>query len=100
MSYTTLAALGLIGAVLLDLLILRTRLLARRAYWVAYAIVLAFQLLVNGILTGRRIVRYDPATIIGVHVAYAPIEDLAFGFTLVTSTLSLWVWLGRHGIGR
>jgi lycopene cyclase domain-containing protein len=98
MSYTALAAIGLAAALALDLLILRTRLLTRRVYWVAYAIVLVFQLLVNGILTGRRIVRYDPSTILGVHIAYAPIEDLAFGFALVTCTLSLWVWLGRRGI--
>lgn len=100
MTYTALAGCGVVVAVLLDLALLRTRLLGRRAYWVAYAIVLAFQLLVNGILTGRRVVRYDPDTILRVHLAYAPIEDLGFGFALVTCTLSLWVWLGRHGVGR
>jgi lycopene cyclase domain-containing protein len=82
--------------VLADTVLLRTWLLRRRSYWTAYAIVLFFQLIANGILTGRRVVRYDPATILGAHFAYAPVEDLLFGFALVTGTLSTWVWLGRR----
>jgi lycopene cyclase domain-containing protein len=95
-SYTALAALGVLVTVLVDLAVLRTRLLLRRIYWVSYGIALFFQLLLNGVLTGRRVVRYDPHTIIGLRIAYAPVEDLLFGFALVTLTLSLWVWLGRQ----
>lgn len=96
MSYSVLAVIALAATIAVDLGVLRTRLLFRRIYWVTYAIVLGFQLLMNGVLTGRRVVRYDPHTIIGLRIAYAPIEDLFFGFALVTLTLSLWVWLGRH----
>lgn len=96
MTYTVAACLGVLGAVVLDVLLLRTRLLRRKAFWTAYAIVLAFQLVVNGLLTGLRIVRYDPSTIIGWRLAYAPVEDLLFGFALASATLSLWVWLGRR----
>lgn len=100
MTYTALAGCGVAAALVLDLGLLRTRLLMRRVFWVAYAIVLAFQLLVNGILTGRGVVRYDPDTILRIRLAYAPIEDLAFGFALVTCTLAVWVWLGRRGVER
>lgn len=96
MSYPLAALLGVAAAALLDLAVLRTRLLTRRAFWVAYAIVLFFQLIVNGLLTGLRIVRYDPDVIIGWRLAYAPVEDLLFGFALVLGTLSLWVWAGRR----
>jgi lycopene cyclase domain-containing protein len=96
-TYTEAAAVGLVGALLLDLVVLGTRLVAARTFWITYPIVLAGQLIVNGILTGRRIVRYDPHAIIGWRIGYAPVEDLAFGFALVLSTLSLWVWLGRRG---
>jgi lycopene cyclase domain-containing protein len=96
-TYTVAVALGLAGALLLDTVGLRTRLVASRTFWLTYPIVLAGQLIVNGLLTGRRIVRYNPHVIIGWRVAYAPVEDLAFGFALVLSTLSLWVWLGRRG---
>jgi lycopene cyclase domain-containing protein len=95
-TYTAAAVLGVLGAVGLDLAVLRTRLVAGRLFWASYPIVLGFQLLFNGILTGRGVVRYDPAAIIGVRVAAAPVEDLAFGFALVLVTLSLWVWWGRR----
>ena len=96
MNYTISAVLGVVGAVALDLLVLRTALLRRRAYWTAYAIVLFFQLVVNGLLTGLKIVRYDRGSILGAHIVYAPVEDLLFGFALALTTLSLWVWFGRR----
>jgi lycopene cyclase domain-containing protein len=95
-TYTLTAVLGVLGAGAVDLLVLRTRLLARKAFWTAYAIVLFFQLVVNGLLTGLRIVRYDPSAIVGWRIAYAPVEDLLFGFAMALTTLSLWVSLGRR----
>ena len=96
MTYTQAALLGVVGAVLVDLALLRTRLLARRLFWVSYAIVVAFQLVVNGVLTGRDVVRYDEGAILGPRIAWAPVEDLLFGFALVLLTMSVWVWLGRR----
>jgi lycopene cyclase domain-containing protein len=90
-SYTVAAAIGVMAALLLDLAVLRTRLVLGRVFWVTYAIVVFFQLIANGVLTGRGVVVYNPAAILGVRVAYAPIEDLAFGFALVLTTLVLWV---------
>jgi lycopene cyclase domain-containing protein len=96
MNYTVSVLLGVLAAGALDLFVLRTRLLRRRAFWTAYGIVLFFQLIVNGLLTGLDIVRYDPSTTLGWRVAHAPVEDLAFGFAMVLATLSLWVWSGRR----
>jgi len=95
-SYTALAVAGVVAAVLLDVVVLRTRLVTRRLFWTAYAIVVSFQLLTNGWLTGRDIVRYDGAAILGWHVVFAPVEDLLFGFSLVLQTLTWWVWWGRR----
>ena len=114
MTYTQLAVLGVVVVVLLDLVVVRTRLLRRRAFWTAYAIIVFFQLVTNATLTGLRIVRYDDAAIEGSstpvdgpppflgdgRIAYAPFEDLLFGFALVVLTLVLWVWLGRRGVER
>ncbi len=100
MTYTGAVLLGVLAAAVLDLLLLRTNLLQRKAFWTTYAIVLFFQLIVNGLLTGLRIVRYDPAVIIGWRLAFAPLEDIAFGFAMVTATLSLWVWCGRRAARR
>jgi lycopene cyclase domain-containing protein len=99
MTYTWLVVGGLLGAALCDLVLLRTRLLTRRAFWLSYAIMFGFQLLVNGMLTGLRIVQYDPDAILGVRLAYAPVEDLGFGFALILLTLSCWVALGRRVAG-
>jgi lycopene cyclase domain-containing protein len=95
-SYTELAVIAAAASVGLDLAVLRTRLLTRRAFWVSYAIIFAAQLVTNGILTGLNVVRYDPAAILGPRLAYAPVEDLLFGFALVLQSLTWWVWWGRR----
>jgi lycopene cyclase domain-containing protein len=97
-TYTLAALAGLAAAVLVDLAVLRTRLLLRVTFWATYPIVLFFQLVVNGVLTGRGVVRYDPDAVVGWRIVYAPVEDLAFGFALVLVTLSLWVWWERRGV--
>jgi len=89
-EYTAASALGIVLAVLLELLVLRTGLFRDPRYWVALAIVAAFQLLVNGVLTCPPIVSYDPAEILGPRIVCAPIEDLGFGFAMVTTTIALW----------
>ena len=98
MSYTALAVAGVLGALLLDVVVLRTRVVTRRVFWTAYAIIVTFQLLTNGWLTGRDIVRYDDDATLGLRLVYAPVEDLLFGFSLVVQTLSWWVFWGRRGI--
>ncbi|GIE96831.1 lycopene cyclase domain-containing protein [Paractinoplanes rishiriensis] len=100
MSYTAAALLGVLVAVLVDVAVLRVRLLGRVAFWATYPIVFGFQLLSNGILTGRGIVNYAPDAIIGWRLVHAPVEDLLFGFALVLLTLDLWVWWGRRGVQR
>ncbi len=95
MSYTELVVGAVLAVLVLDLFLLRTALVRRRAFWVCYAILAGFQLLVNGTLTGLRVVRYDPDAIIGLRLAFAPVEDLGFGFALILLTLSCWVRAGR-----
>ena len=96
MTYTALAVVAVTVAITLDLIVLSTRLIISRRFWAAYAIMLVFQLLVNGILTGLPVVRYDPSQITGLRVAHAPIEDVAFGFALILCTLVTWTRLVRH----
>jgi lycopene cyclase domain-containing protein len=105
MSYSAAAGLAVLAAILADLCLLRTALVRSRTWWAAYGIVVVFQLVTNGWLTGRGIVRYDQNAILGSgrisflgdgRVAYAPVEDLAFGFALVLITCATWVWAGPH----
>jgi lycopene cyclase domain-containing protein len=95
-SYSALAVTAVVAVLVLDLAVLRTRLVTRRVFWVAYGIVIVFQLLVNGVLTGLDVVVYDPAAIWGPRIAYAPVEDLLFGFALVTLTLATWAAVNRR----
>ena len=62
-----------------------------------------FQLLTNGWLTGRGIVRYASDAILGSsritflgdgRLVWAPVEDLLFGFALVLLTCAGWVRVG------
>lgn len=114
MTYTQLGVIAVVAAIAIDLLGMRTRLVTRRVFWVSYAIIVFFQLVTNGLLTGFSIVRYSDDAIIGGatpldrppafigdgRLAFAPIEDLLFGFALVLLTLTMWVWLGRRGVQR
>jgi lycopene cyclase domain-containing protein len=107
MTYTALACVGVLAALVLDRWVARTRLTSTGDWWSAYAIIVFFQLVTNGWLTGRGIVRYDPATILGSgrvellgdwRLVYAPVEDLAFGFGLVLVSCVAWTWLGRRDV--
>jgi len=97
-TYTAAAVLGVVFAMTLDLGVLRTNLLRRKLFWASYAVIFCFQLLVNGILTGQRLVVYSSSEIIGWRFVYAPVEDLLFGFSLVLQTLAWWTWWGRRGV--
>ena len=96
MSYSVLAVVAVLAVLVVDLVVLRTRMVTRRVFWVAYAIVIVFQLLMNGVLTGLGVVTYDEATIWGPRIAYAPVEDLLFGFALVVLTLASWAAVNRR----
>jgi lycopene cyclase domain-containing protein len=113
MTYTQIAALAVLIALTLDLT-LRTRLVTRKVFWVSYAIILFFQLLSNGVLTGSGTVHYDGEMIIGSsspegsrppfvgdgRIAFAPMEDLLFGFAMILGSQVLWIYWGRCGIQR
>ena len=96
MTYSALAVTAVVAVLVVDLAVYRTRLVTRRIFWATYAIVVVFQLLMNGVLTGRDVVVYDPGTIWGPRIAYAPVEDLLFGFAMVTLTLASWAAVNRR----
>jgi lycopene cyclase domain-containing protein len=96
-TYTALALVALVAALLIEFLFLKTGLLKQLRFYLAYGIVVFFQLITNGYLTGREIVLYDPGVIIGIRIAYAPVEDLLFGFSLVFMTMAVWINIGMNG---
>jgi lycopene cyclase domain-containing protein len=91
MSYTQIALVAVLIALLIDLFVLKTRLILTAVFWTSYAIILPFQLITNWWLTSRNIVMYSSDAIIGIRIAAAPVEDLLFGFALVLGVLAMWI---------
>ena len=113
MTYIQIAIIYCLLAIIVDLFILKTKVLKLRMFWISYIIVLFFQFLTNGVLTRFLIVGYnDFATIGGDYTTkvppmigdgrlfFAPVEDVFFGFSMILLTVSIWIWLGRKNIQR
>jgi lycopene cyclase domain-containing protein len=98
--YTDIAIIAAIFAILVDLFIIKNKLLSKYVFWTSYAIILPFQLITNWWLTSRNIVMYSPDAITGIRVASAPAEDLLFGFALILLVMNLWVYWGKKGIQK
>jgi lycopene cyclase domain-containing protein len=93
LGYTVPAVASVAAVVAAELIVLHTGLFRRAAYWVAMAIVLAFQIPVDGWLTklSAPIVLYNRAQTTGIRFPWdIPIEDFLYGFALVTGALLLW----------
>jgi lycopene cyclase domain-containing protein len=93
-EYTLLAVASVLATLAVERWWLRTGLLRTAQYWISMAIVLFFMVLVDGWLTklSAPIVRYDGAQTIGLRFPWdIPVEDFAFGFSMVTLTMLLWV---------
>ncbi len=100
MVYTDIAIISIIFAAIVDLFIIKNKLLTKKVFWTSYAIILPFQLITNWWLTSRNIVMYSPDAITGIRVASAPAEDLLFGFALILLVMNLWVYWGKTGIQK
>jgi lycopene cyclase domain-containing protein len=87
------------GVVGLELLVLRTGLLATRAYRWSVAICLAFMILVDGWLTklSAPIISYDPTEFSELRFPFdIPAEDFLLAFSLLTLAMLLWDLAGRR----
>lgn len=98
-EYTLATAISLPVVVLLELLVLRTGIFRRPAYWIAMAICLAFQVPVDGWLTklSAPIVLYNPDEMLGIRAPWdIPVEDFGFGIAMLTLTLMVWEFLKQR----
>ena len=105
LGYTLFCGVALLLTAGLEL-VLRTGVFRDRRFWIAMAIVLFFQVLVDGWLTCRPIVTYAEAQIAGARLGCPPwavfaergmpLEDLVFGFAMVSQGLMWWRWWGER----
>ncbi len=99
MEYTIASVVAVVAVVAVELLWLRTGIFATATYWIAYGIIVFFQILVDGWLTklSSPIVLYNEAETTGWRFPFdIPVEDFLFGFSLVTLPILLWVWFGQR----
>jgi lycopene cyclase domain-containing protein len=94
--YYDIALIAVFVAVVLDLFLLKSRMMSRGIFWLTYFLILPFQLLTNWWLTSNSIVMYTDTEIIGQRLAGAPIEDLLFGFSMILLTISVWEFFKKQ----
>ena len=99
MEYTIGAVVSGVVVVGLDVL-LRTRILRQRRFWLFMAVMFAFMTIVNGYLTWRPIVLYGDGFYLGVRIITIPVEDYIYGFGLISASVMVWEWLTRVSAGR
>jgi lycopene cyclase domain-containing protein len=88
-EYTLLAFVAVIIAVCVDLL-LKTKLLSNRKFWIFWAVMFILIFIVNGYLTWRPIVLYNENYYAGIRLFTIPFEDFLYGFALLTMNISIW----------
>lgn len=84
---------AVVVVVAVELLWLRTGIFGTATFWIAYAIIVFFQFLVDGWLTklSAPIVIYNPDHFSGLRFPFdIPVEDFMFGFALIALTIMLW----------
>jgi lycopene cyclase domain-containing protein len=92
-GYTVPALLAALAVCLAELKLLHTGLFRSLAYWLTMAIVLGFQVLVDGWLTklSAPVVIYNEQQTSGLRFPWdIPVEDFLFGFAMVTAVLLVW----------
>lgn len=88
-EYTILSVLSVLLTIFLDK-ISKVRILFKKEYYIFLLVILFFKFLVNGYLTGKNIVMYNPDFFLGIRIGSIPIEDFLFGFSMVTMTIIFW----------
>jgi lycopene cyclase domain-containing protein len=98
MEYTWPAIVSVLVVIAIELFWLKTGLFRKVTFYVSWAIILFFMVLVDGWLTklSAPIVLYNPAENSGIRFPWdIPVEDYLFGFALITLTMLLWDRAGR-----
>ena len=93
MEYTWASVVAVLVVLGVELFWLRTGLLRKVTFYVSWAIILFFMVLVDGWLTklSAPIVLYNEEENSGIRFPWdIPVEDYLFGFALITLTMLLW----------
>ena len=97
-EYTLLAIAGVIISIIVDTLVLRTRLILNKKFWVFWIVMFVLIFIINGYLTWRPIVLYGEGHYLGIRLFTIPIEDFLYGFSLLTLNISIWEFYTRRKV--
>ncbi len=98
-EFTVLSIVSVVAVVAAEFLYFRTGIFGTAPFWIAYAIILFFEVLVDGWLTklSAPIVVYNPDQFSGWRFPFdIPVEDYLFGFSLIVLTFLLWERAGER----
>ena len=97
-AYPGFSLLAVIVVVVLERKVLRTGIFRQKAYWIAMAIIFAFQIPVDGWMTklSAPIVVYNPEVLSGWRWPFdIPTEEFLYAWAMLTLVILLWEWAGR-----
>ncbi len=94
-TYFGIALPFLISVLLLDLVILKSRVVQSRDFWIVLGIMLGFTAVFDQLFTGLPIVFYDFSLTSGVKLWYAPIEDFTYTIAAVIGIGSVLNYVSR-----
>lgn len=98
-AYPAFSVLAAVVVVVLELRVLRTGLFRQKAYWIAMAIVFAFQILVDGWMTklSAPLITYNPKVLSGWRWPLdIPTEEFVYAWAMLTMVMMLWDRAGRR----
>ena len=88
-EYTFLALFSVIFTFFVDQAT-RVKIFKRFEFYIFLAIIFGFKLIVNGYLTGEKIVIYAPRFFLGFRITSIPLEDFLFGGKVVDFSPPPW----------
>ncbi len=94
-EYTLLGIVSVIITVVIDKLS-GVNILKRKMFYLFFLIIMVFKFLVNGYLTGKDIVLYNPEFFLGLRIGSIPLEDFLFGFGMVALTIIFWEYFKKR----
>ena len=92
-EFTVLSVISVVAVVAAEFLWFKTGIFKTATFWIAYGIIVFFEILVDGWLTklSAPIVVYNPDEFSGWRAPFdIPVEDYLFGFSLIILTFLFW----------
>lgn len=88
-EYTIISVISVLVVIALDL-ILKTKLVTSRKFWIFWGVMFVIIFIINGYLTWRPIVTYGNEFYFGIRLFTIPVEDFLYGFSLLTGNIIIW----------